>query len=325
MLQQLDEIIYKLRYTVIGGLVLCILLLLSTLFGTLSHAAGNTDAQDSSPSSIDLMLPDDSNAVTSAFVASAHGLAQISNGTGEAIHHSFSGINDPATAIAKLNAHSFLSFNNTMQHSASSTANVCIAGISFIGRMPAAIFGGIARTPIVSAVITPGSLESSPTINPDAPITLTTATTPAATLAVSIPVKKAQVDQMPQWPIHGAITTYFGASDWPYQLHHTGIDISDGAGSGVTAVHPFKPGTVVQVIRSGYGLGNHVVIDHGGGITSVYGHMYSVAVSEGQVVDKNTILGTEGTTGASTGPHVHFEIRLNGSPVNPQNYIQGTP
>jgi murein DD-endopeptidase MepM/ murein hydrolase activator NlpD len=111
----------------------------------------------------------------------------------------------------------------------------------------------------------------------------------------------------------------------PYQPTHTGIDISDGWRSGVTPIHPFKPGRVIQVIHSNAGFGNHVIIDHGGGLTSLYGHMYSTSAQVGQQVDSSSILGYEGTTGASSGPHVHFEIRLNGQPVNPHNYVSGQP
>jgi murein DD-endopeptidase MepM/ murein hydrolase activator NlpD len=82
---------------------------------------------------------------------------------------------------------------------------------------------------------------------------------------------------------------------------------------------------VIVVIRSNSGFGNHVIVDHGNGLTSLYGHMYATAVQVGQVVDKNTVLGYEGTTGASTGVHVHFEIDLNSQPVNPHLYVTGHP
>ncbi len=145
--------------------------------------------------------------------------------------------------------------------------------------------------------------------------------------AAAVPAAKPAppvIDISPQWPIHGDITTYFGQSDWPYQAHHTGLDISDHKRSGITPVKPFKPGTVIAVFHSG-GLGNHIEIDHGGGLTSVYGHLYSISVVAGQKVDKNTVLGLEGTTGASTGPHLHFEIKVNGLYQNPLNFIPGRP
>jgi murein DD-endopeptidase MepM/ murein hydrolase activator NlpD len=141
----------------------------------------------------------------------------------------------------------------------------------------------------------------------------------AATHAATVPL-----DTAPQWPIHGSITTLFGAPDWPFQAIHTGIDISDGWHSGVTPIHPFKPGRVIAVLHTG-GLGNHVIVDHGEGMTSVYGHMAFTSVQVGQLVDESAVLGTEGSTGASTGTHLHFEIRINNSPVNPMLYIPGRP
>lgn len=127
-----------------------------------------------------------------------------------------------------------------------------------------------------------------------------------------------------QWPLHGEITTLFGVSEWPYEAVHTGLDISDGTAPGTTPIKPFKPGRVVQVVRGG-GLGNHVVVDHGGGGTSVYGHLYSISVRVGQKVGKDSVIGLEGSTGVSTGTHLHFEIHLNGRPVNPLDYIPGRP
>ena len=135
----------------------------------------------------------------------------------------------------------------------------------------------------------------------------------------------AEPETGPIWPIHGVITTEFGVPHWPFQPTHTGIDISDGKASGITPIHAFKPGVVKEVIHSSAGFGNHVIIDHGGGLTSLYGHMYSTAVKVGQKVDQKTVLGLEGTTGASTGPHVHFEIHVNGVPVDPHKYVDGRP
>lgn len=127
------------------------------------------------------------------------------------------------------------------------------------------------------------------------------------------------------WPIRGRVTTRFGVPHRPYQVTHTGLDISSGQRSGVTAVKPFRAGQVLSVVRSKQGLGNHIVVDHGGGLTSVYAHLYSISVQENQTVDTGTVLGLEGSTGVSTGTHLHFEIRLNGQPVDPKQYITGHP
>lgn len=127
------------------------------------------------------------------------------------------------------------------------------------------------------------------------------------------------------WPMHGKITTEFGANDEPFQASHTGIDISSTKPAGVIPVAAFRAGTVVQVIHSSISYGNHVVIDHGGGLTSLYGHLHDTTVTVGQHVNAGDILGHEGSTGASTGPHVHFETDLNGVPVSPRQFLAGNP
>jgi murein DD-endopeptidase MepM/ murein hydrolase activator NlpD len=129
----------------------------------------------------------------------------------------------------------------------------------------------------------------------------------------------------PAWPIRGAITTHFGVPHWPYQHTHSGMDISDGRAPGITPIKPFRPGRVIDTIHSNYGLGNHVIVDHGNGVTSVYAHLASISVRTGQAVDLGTTLGHEGSTGASTGTHLHFEIRVNGQAADPRQFISGQP
>lgn len=175
-----------------------------------------------------------------------------------------------------------------------------------------------------AAIIRPADHTEVPIIEPDSPALLAAAQAlPATPAASAAPAPQPAV--IPSWPLHGAVTTEFGASDWPYQRVHTGIDISDGTRPGTTPVHPFRPGTVVQVVHSNVSLGNHVVVDHGNGVTSVYAHLSSTAVVVGQQVDQGTMLGYEGTTGASTGTHLHFEIRVNGQAANPRTFITGQP
>ncbi|HSH18208.1 MAG TPA: M23 family metallopeptidase [Candidatus Saccharimonadales bacterium] len=127
------------------------------------------------------------------------------------------------------------------------------------------------------------------------------------------------------WPLKGMVTTEFGAPHRPWQTTHTGIDISTGQPIGVARVAAFRSGTVVSTVWSGRSYGNHVTIDHGNGVTSVYGHLASISVRQGQSVAAGEALGTEGSTGASTGTHLHFEIQVNGRPVNPQRFIGGRP
>jgi murein DD-endopeptidase MepM/ murein hydrolase activator NlpD len=116
------------------------------------------------------------------------------------------------------------------------------------------------------------------------------------------------------WPVSGPVTSPFG-SRWGRM--HEGIDIAVGTG---TPVHAAAGGTVIY---AGWmeGYGNLVVIDHGGGLSTAYGHNSSLASSVGQSVSVGQVIGYSGSTGHSTGPHVHFEVRVNGSPVDPLGYL----
>ncbi len=123
-----------------------------------------------------------------------------------------------------------------------------------------------------------------------------------------------------QWPISGGVSSGYG-----YRVHpiygtrrlHTGLDVSGGSGTPIAAA---KAGTVLSAGWRG-GYGNAVVISHGGGITTLYAHQSQLNVSTGQQVGRGDIVGWVGSTGASTGPHLHFEVRVNGSPVDPRPYL----
>lgn len=122
------------------------------------------------------------------------------------------------------------------------------------------------------------------------------------------------------WPCRGPITSPFGYRTHPIfgtTIFHAGIDIGVDYG---TPIHAADSGVVVY---SGWisGYGNAVIIDHGGGISTLYGHNQSLAVSEGQSVSKGSVIAYAGSTGNSTGPHCHFEVDVNGSPVNPMGYL----
>jgi murein DD-endopeptidase MepM/ murein hydrolase activator NlpD len=147
---------------------------------------------------------------------------------------------------------------------------------------------------------------------------------PAAAAAAPAAPEVPQASSVVAWPLHGTITTLFGVPELPYQAIHTGLDISDGKRPGTTPIKAFRQGKVLQTLTTG-GLGNHVIVDHGNGVTSVYGHLNSISVQVGQTVDTTTILGYEGTTGVSTGSHLHFEIRVNGQATDPHQFISGQP
>jgi murein DD-endopeptidase MepM/ murein hydrolase activator NlpD len=136
-----------------------------------------------------------------------------------------------------------------------------------------------------------------------------------------------------KWPIDGVITQGFGCTSYPFEPYdptcathhfHSGIDIATDYGTPVHAsdggiVHNFTMGCGWGPGLCGYG--RYVVMVHAGGFTTLYGHLSSWAVADGVQVDKDTVIGYEGSTGNSTGPHLHFEIDLAGMPVDPLAYL----
>ena len=122
------------------------------------------------------------------------------------------------------------------------------------------------------------------------------------------------------WPAEGEITSPFGWRVHPIfgtQRLHTGIDIGADYGDAIRAA---DGGVVIHADWMG-GYGNAVIIDHGNGISTLYAHNSQLLVDEGQTVAKGQTVARCGSTGYSTGPHLHFEVRQNGSPVNPLNYL----
>lgn len=130
-----------------------------------------------------------------------------------------------------------------------------------------------------------------------------------------------EIKPVVSWPVGGVITLEFGQSDWPYQLFHTGIDIANPYGRIGDPIHPFMDGTVTYAGEIFWGYGKHIIIDHGNNISSLYGHLSKIFVYPGQKVTISDIIGNEGSTGWSTGPHVHFQISVFGIPVNPRTFL----
>jgi murein DD-endopeptidase MepM/ murein hydrolase activator NlpD len=116
------------------------------------------------------------------------------------------------------------------------------------------------------------------------------------------------------WPVNGPITSPFG---WRWGRMHQGIDIGVGMGT------PIKAAAAGTVIYCGWesGYGNLTVIDHGGNLATAYGHQSSIAVACGQQVAQGDVIGYVGCTGHCTGPHLHFEVRINGNAVDPTGYL----
>ncbi|HEY8644981.1 MAG TPA: peptidoglycan DD-metalloendopeptidase family protein [Gaiellaceae bacterium] len=116
------------------------------------------------------------------------------------------------------------------------------------------------------------------------------------------------------WPVNGPVTSPFG---WRWGRMHQGIDIGVGTGT------PIKAAASGTIIYCGWesGYGNLTVIDNGGNLATAYGHQSSIAVACGQQVSQGEVIGYVGCTGHCTGPHLHFEVRINGEPVDPLGYL----
>jgi murein DD-endopeptidase MepM/ murein hydrolase activator NlpD len=119
------------------------------------------------------------------------------------------------------------------------------------------------------------------------------------------------------WPVEGTVTSGFG---YRWGRMHEGIDISVPEGTPIRAA---ADGTVIleQSEYESGGYGNYTCIDHGGGLSTCYAHQSSFAASVGARVSQGDVIGYSGNTGHSTGPHLHFEVRINGAPTDPLGYL----
>ncbi len=136
-------------------------------------------------------------------------------------------------------------------------------------------------------------------------------------------------DQQPLLGPRGDASPRKGYCVWPttvwtitqyYSWYHNGVDIARGGQSGMPPILACNDGVVIRSGWDPFGLGLHVIIDHGDGYQTVYGHMSRIDVSYGEKVERGEKLGMMGSTGRSTGPHIHFMVKYNGVAQNPLNY-----
>jgi murein DD-endopeptidase MepM/ murein hydrolase activator NlpD len=126
------------------------------------------------------------------------------------------------------------------------------------------------------------------------------------------------------WPVIGPVTSSFGQREDPFKgegAFHAGIDISAPLGE---PVHAAADG-FVETAGNATGYGREVRLDHGHGLSTLYGHLSGFAVTAGQLVTRGQIIGYVGHSGRSTGSHLHYEVRIHDSPVNPHKYMHDTP
>jgi murein DD-endopeptidase MepM/ murein hydrolase activator NlpD len=124
------------------------------------------------------------------------------------------------------------------------------------------------------------------------------------------------------WPVRGEITSGFGGRMDPFSgegVTHTGIDISAPFGSPVEATAD----GIVLIAEPDAGYGREILIDHGNGFCTMYGHLSQIKVVVGQEVKRGQIIGAIGMTGKSTGPHLHYEVHVHNAPVDPTKYLHG--
>ncbi len=158
-----------------------------------------------------------------------------------------------------------------------------------------------------------------------------TALTGAATVGISMGLTRdsttadwIRANSAPNlWPVEGMITGSFGERIDPFNgegAFHSGVDISASVGSPVIAP---ADGVVTFADFMG-GYGRAINVDHGHGISTRYGHLASFAVAAGEHIHRGDIIGYVGQSGRSTGPHLHYEVRINDTPVNPYKYLRTT-
>jgi murein DD-endopeptidase MepM/ murein hydrolase activator NlpD len=173
---------------------------------------------------------------------------------------------------------------------------------------------------LLSAAILFIQLHQPPTIASQA-ITTTEVFTATSTPLSITPKPAANLAVTPSiWPARGTVASGFGWRISPFgdgDELHPGIDIAYSMGAPVVATADGK--VIVSGPAGGYG--NLVQIDHGNGIATLYGHNSQLAVTVGQTIKKGQVIAYAGSTGKSTGPHVHYEVRVNNTPIDPMKYL----
>lgn len=331
-------LVYRLRFVFIGIVLFAATAITLLLISATTKNINAEPTQPPQPNEFVMEMSDSPNVISNGLASVITGMNRISYVAKFSIKSDLNSFESAVTRNSRYFAQGISSSLSGITHVMGKTITITgrivsssflvigrIVGNSllFIVKIPVKIFGFFANLPVVRSILRPSEFAEVPIIDPNSPElkTALAALPPAKPPTPTTP----QQSSNPIWPIHGKVTTNFGVPHQPYQKTHTGMDISSGRASGVTPIKPFRSGKILSTAKSGGGLGNHVIIDHGNGVTSVYAHLASIAVQPGQEVTTSTTIGAEGTTGTSTGTHLHFEIRVNGQAANPRQFINGTP
>ena len=144
---------------------------------------------------------------------------------------------------------------------------------------------------------------------------------PVKTTFIPLPEEGSSVPVLVPLPESKArITSPFGPRHHPIlnrQRMHNGVDFGSGMNAQVYSAADGR----VKLAQYSNSFGNWIIVEHSNGYTSVYAHLNSFKVKKGDVVKKGELIGLTGSTGRSTGPHLHYEVRLNGTPINPEGYL----
>ncbi|MCC7107097.1 MAG: M23 family metallopeptidase [Chloroflexi bacterium] len=167
-------------------------------------------------------------------------------------------------------------------------------------------------------IVLANGLEDSELIQPGQKLIVPGARPPRVEGALATAVRAEPARHGGLWPAGGRITTYFGEVGPTSPRGHAGLDIAAPSGAPVVAT---DSGVVVIATPSGGAYGSMVMIDHGGGVRSVYGHLSRIDVRAGERVDPGEQIGLVGSTGYSTGPHLHFEMRVGGVLRDPLSFL----
>lgn len=324
MNERLFFLAYKIPYLAIGAAIVSIsLFLMLFMVGCVKTATAPSQTTHASNSTY---YSSSSMAFVAGLDEAAHAIGHELGKTAQVAGGGLGYVGSIAIGSGKLIANTGQAIASGIGKGAMAIVHTTAQVFIFVLRIPANVFGLMSRNPVTGSIISPAEHSHNndvPIIDPNDPALLSAQQALPAMEPEKQLLNLGGVQEI-TWPIHGAITTYFGEKGRYYHPVHTGIDISDGKRAGTTPIKAYRSGTVIAAGRDG-GLGNRVIVDHGNGVTSVYGHMSSISVQAGQVVTTQTTLGFEGSTGVSTGTHLHFEIRVNGQAADPLLFITGRP